>query len=181
MPHHHQKHEAAEQVVWNGKFIKVTTENKSGAIWERVYIPSGVVVLPLTADKKIILIRERRPHENPPIRLKPVTGMLDEGLSPLETAHKELQEEIGIKAESIELFWHSKSNGTVNAETSFFIARELSSNKIPNPDGDVIEDILYLTLSELEEKLWSEELRWGVSALGIFKFLKLIKEGKIKI
>ncbi|MBY0515577.1 MAG: NUDIX hydrolase [Bacteriovoracaceae bacterium] len=151
----------------------MTTEKIGEIIWERAYLPGGLVIFPVTSEGKILLIRERRPHENPPVRLKPVSGMLDAGESPLECAQRELQEEIGFKATSMKEFWTYKTSGTVNSVTHFFLATGLIPSKLPNPDGeDVIEEIIAFTPDEVAAKVASEEMRWGVSVMGWFKLLQ---------
>ena len=80
-----------ENTVWQGKFLRMTTETIGEITWERAYLPDGVVIFPVTAEGKILVIRERRAHENPPVRLKPVTGMLDAGSTPEDNAQRELQ------------------------------------------------------------------------------------------
>ena len=84
------------------------------------------MVFPITDEGKIILINEKRPHENPPHRIKAVSGILEHHLgSPEENAQREMQEEIGLKASTMELLWHQKGSGTVNSDQYFFVARGL--------------------------------------------------------
>jgi len=54
-----------ENEIYVGKIIKVTEEMINGITWERAYLPNGVIVFPITGDGKIILVKEKRPHENP--------------------------------------------------------------------------------------------------------------------
>ena len=83
-----------------------------------------------------------------------------------------MQEEIGFKAQQMELLHHMKGTGTINHEQYFFIAKGLSPSKLPNPDGEeVILDIIELTPREIKEKLLREELRWSHSTLGLLKLL----------
>jgi ADP-ribose pyrophosphatase YjhB (NUDIX family) len=163
-----------EKEVYKGQIIRVTEEKIDHVNWERVYLPDGVIVFPVTEDGKIILIKEKRPHENPPIRLKPVSGILehDKG-SPEENANREMQEEIGLKSLDMELLWVQKGSGTVNHEQHYFIARSLVHHKLPNPDGEeMIMGLVEYTPEELLEALMKEEIRWSMSTLGIFRLLK---------
>ncbi len=171
-----------EQVAWQGKFLKMTTEQIGDITWERAYLPEGVVIFPVTAEGKILLIRERRPHETPQVRLKPVTGMTEAEQTPLESAQRELQEEIGFKATHMELFWTYKTSGTVNSVTHFYLAKNLITSKLPNPDGeDIIEEMIALTPREVEDKVRTEEMRWGVSVMGWFKLQQLLAAQKISL
>ena len=166
-----------EEIKYNGKFIKVAEKIIDGAIWEKVYLKSGVEVFPITKEGKIIMIEERRPHENNPIRLKFVTGLMDkEGEDPLETANRELQEEIGYKASQMEVLTHRESSGTINNHFYQIIARDLIPSKIPNPDGeDTIVSIKEFSLEEIEKLLIEEKLTWSMGALGILKMKYLGK------
>lgn len=170
-----------ENTVWQGKFLRMTTETIGEITWERAYLPDGVVIFPVTAEGKILVIRERRAHENPPVRLKPVTGMLDAGSTPEENAQRELQEEIGFKATTLEKFWSYTTNGTVNSVTHFFLAKGLVPSKLTNPDGDVVEEILALTPAEMDKKIADDEMRWGVSVMGWQRLRGLLEAQKISL
>jgi ADP-ribose pyrophosphatase YjhB (NUDIX family) len=123
------------------------------------------------------MVEEKRPHENPPVRVKPVSGILEpEKGSPAENAQREMQEEIGFKAESLENFWTLQGSGTINHVMHFFIARHLSADKLPNPDGeDTIMSIKAFTLDELMEKYQSDEIKWSLSTLGFFRLYQHLK------
>lgn len=135
-----------------------------------------MIVFPLTSDGKILLIEEKRPHETPTTRLKPVSGILETKLgSPMENAQREMQEEIGLRAEKLTPILTINSTGTINSSQYFFLAEGLTPDKLPNPDGeDVILAINGYTPSELEEMIWSEKLKWSTSTLGLFKLLKVL-------
>ena len=163
-----------EKFVYKGNIIKVSEEEINGIVWERAYLPDGVIIFPLNEEGKILLVKEKRPHENPPIRIKPVSGILEhEKGSPEENAQRELQEEVGFKASRMELLWKLQGSGTVTSEQHFFIARGLTPSKLPNPDGeDTIEEIIALTPTELKEFILNDELKWSLSTLGLFRLLK---------
>lgn len=170
-----------EDLKYNGKIIQVTEETLNGLVWERCYLPDGVIVFPFTKEGKILFVKESRPHETPTVRLKPVSGILEkEKGSPEENANRELQEEIGFKAEKLENFLTLKSNGTVNNTQYFFMATGLSVSKLPNPDGeDTILEIVELGLEELHELYMNETIRWSHSTLGFLKLYSMIQSGKL--
>jgi 8-oxo-dGTP pyrophosphatase MutT (NUDIX family) len=163
-----------EKQVYKGQIIKVTEEVIGGINWERVYLPSGVIVFPLNEKGQVLMVEEKRPHETPPVRIKPVSGILevDKG-SPTENAQREMQEEIGFKADKMENYWTMKSSGTVNSQQHFFVARDLSASKLPNPDGeDTIMSVKAFDLEELKEMYLRDELHWSMSTLGFFRLLQ---------
>lgn len=164
--------------VYKGQIVRVTEEKIDQITWERVFLPSGVVIFPLTDDGKILMVEEKRPHENPPVRIKPVSGILEEDKgTPAENAQREMQEEIGFMAEELENFWTLKGSGTVNHVQYFFLARRLKVSKLPNPDGeDTIMAIKAFTPEELLEKYRSDEIRWSMSTLGFFRLLEHLKK-----
>lgn len=162
-----------EKEVYKGNIIRVTEEVIGATTWERAYMPDGVIIFPITSEGKILLIEEKRPHENPPVRIKPVSGILerDKG-TPMENAQREMQEEIGLKSMKLETLWVQRGSGTVNSEQHYFIARELVSSKLPNPDGeDTILRTIEFTPEELMAKLLNDEIRWSMSTLGVFRLL----------
>lgn len=166
-----------EKQVYKGNIIKVTEETIEDILWERAYLPDGVVVFPINDEGKLLLVKERRPHENPPYRVKPVSGILepDKG-TPAENAIREMQEEIGLKASSLELLMEMKGSGTVNHVQYFFVARGLSPSKLPNPDGEhTIMEVQAYDLEELFQKYMKDEMRWSISTLGFFRLYHSIK------
>ncbi|HXH30356.1 MAG TPA: NUDIX hydrolase [Bacteriovoracaceae bacterium] len=163
-----------EKEVYRGQILRITEEEISGHVWERAYLPDGVIVFPITAAGKIILVEERRPHETPPVRIKPVSGILEtlKG-TPAENAQREMQEEIGLKASVLENFMTLRGSGTINHTQYFFIARGLTPCKLPNPDGeDSILGTIEVSPKELLEKLMQDEIRWSISTLGMFRLME---------
>jgi 8-oxo-dGTP pyrophosphatase MutT (NUDIX family) len=127
----------------------------------------------LTEDGKVLMVEEKRPHENPPVRIKPVSGILEENKgTPEDNALREMQEEIGLKGE-LECFWILKGTGTINHTQYFYIARKLVPAKIPNPDGeDTIISVKAYSLEELLGMYQKDEIKWSMSTLGFFRLLQ---------
>jgi ADP-ribose pyrophosphatase len=166
-----------EKEVYKGNIIKVTEEKINGIVWERAYLPDGVIIFPITENGQIILIEEKRPHEKPNIRLKAVSGILEHNKgTPEENAQRELQEEIGFKANRLEKLMVINGSGTVNSTQYFFIARGLTPSKLTNPDGDdTILDVRYFTPDDLYEAIMKERIKWSMTTLGLFRLLEHLK------
>jgi 8-oxo-dGTP pyrophosphatase MutT (NUDIX family) len=166
-----------EKKVYEGQIVTVTEEEIENINWERVYLPNGVIIFPMNENGQILMVEEKRPHENPPFRIKPVSGILetDKG-SAEENAQREMQEEIGFKAHKMENFWNMKASGTVNNLQYFFLATDLTLSKLPNPDGeDTIISVKAYDLEELMRMYLKDEIRWSLSTLGFFRLYHHLK------
>jgi len=169
-----------ETKKYDGKILQVTEETINGLVWERCYLPDGVIIFPFTKEGKILFIKEKRPHETPNVRLKSVSGILesDKG-TPEENANREMQEEIGFKGKLTHLLT-LKSNGTVNNTQHFFMATNLEKSKLPNPDGeDTIMEVVEFDLEELFQMYMTDQLRWSHSTLGFLRLYHMIKAGTL--
>lgn len=171
-----------EEKVYNGQFVQVTEEEINGSVYERVYIQNAMTIFPVDDQKRILFIKEKRLHETPPERWKPVTGYFEEGYSLEENANRELQEEIGKKAGSIQPFFSMNITGTINIEQNFVIARDLTDSKIPNPDGeDTILEIAALDMEEILERTLGGEFAKGSVGYGLMKLYYEVKNGIITL
>ena len=172
-----------EETKYSGKFIRVTEEVISEQTWERVYLKDGVIVFPINSEGKILMIEELRPHEQKPIRLKFVTGLKDmPSEDPIVTANREMQEEIGYRAENLEIILHRQSSGTINNHLYQVVATGLIPSKIPNPDGEgTILSIKPFSIEEIKEMLEEGKLAWSIGILGLFKLESMIAKNLIKI
>ncbi len=170
-----------EKIVYQGKIIKISEEIIGGINWERAYLPHGVIIFPINDQGEILMIEEKRPHENPPFRLKPISGILEqERGTPEDNAQIELQEEVGFKATTLFNFWTMRSSGTVNNTQYFFLARGLVASKLPNPDGeDTILSIKAFKLDVLHQLYLDDKIPWSHSTLGFFRLYHGLKSQKI--
>jgi len=171
-----------ENKVYKGQFVQVTEEEIQGSVYERVYIRSAMTIFPVDDNKRILFIKEKRLHETPSVRWKPVTGYFEEDQSLEENANRELQEEIGKKAGSITHFFSMQLTGTINIVQKFVIARDLQDSKVPNPDGeDTILEIAALDLEEIRERTLGGEFAKGSVGYGLLKLYFEVKEGIIRL
>ena len=165
-----------EKTVYKGKYIQVTEEVIEGVNWERCYLRDGVVVFTQMNNGKFLMIQEKRPHEDIKLRWRFVAGHIEPKLSVEENVNKELQEEVGFKAKSINVFYSVKASGTVNNRVYFAWAKDLEVSKIPNPDGDVIVATAEFSIEEIYQKFMSDELAWSLTTLGFLRlYHKLYK------
>ena len=94
----------SEELIYKGKIIdlkkqKVTVKNGT-SYREIIEHNGGAVLLAVTDDKKMIMIRQfRKPAEK--VMFEVPAGKIDPGEDPIVTAKRELKEETGYTAENI--------------------------------------------------------------------------------
>lgn len=169
------------ELCYNGKFVKVTEEQIGSEVFERVYLKGAVIVFAVTGEGKFIFVKEKRVHETPNIRLKPVTGFFETEFDWKENAQRELREEIGMSAGSLERFMHFEHKGSIISHKHFILAKELKVDPLPNPDGDVILETVELSLEEMLLKSLSKEIPPVMDSLGIFWIYHLVQAGKLNL
>jgi ADP-ribose pyrophosphatase len=122
------------EVVWEGKIIRVGVErfrHEDGeeVKREKVWHPGAVGILAVDSDQ-VWLTRQPREAINEPASLEVPAGKLDvDGEAPLETAKRELVEEIGKAAESWrEIACFYTSPGFSDERVWLYLAEELSDS-----------------------------------------------------
>jgi 8-oxo-dGTP pyrophosphatase MutT (NUDIX family) len=99
--------------------------------------PDWCNIVPLTADGRILLVRQHRWGTDMP-SLEIPGGLVDEGESPLEAARRELREETGYDAGSIVELGRVHPNPALQAnELHMFLARDCT----PHGRGQQLEEL----------------------------------------
>ena len=94
----------SQEMIYEGKIInlrrdKVTVVNGT-SYREVVEHSGGAVIAAVTADRKMVMVRQyRRPADK--VMFEAPAGKIDPGEDPLETAGRELREETGYTADNI--------------------------------------------------------------------------------
>lgn len=108
------------------------------------------LIVPLNNQKELILIKEYFPAIDE-YQLGLPKGRIDPGFDPLETANKELQEEIGFKANKLEeIGVVTMSPGYITQKTHIFLAQELTESKLVGDEMEELE-IIYYPFETFEE------------------------------
>ncbi len=129
--------------------------------------PGAVFIVPVLDDGRIVLIRSYRYPIDRWCWEVPA-GALEPGLSPEEVVAKELREENGATARSIEYITRQYiANGFARSEAHFFLARGvvLDSSHAREP-GELIAETALLPLADAIERIASEG-QDGDSALAL--------------
>lgn len=153
------KQEPGDQLIFHGERVDfvlrpVTTSTGKTRVREVVLHPGAVIVLPVLADGRIVMIKNRR-HTVNEVLLELCAGTLERdeaGVSedPLGCAGRELIEETGYKAGKIAPFgWFYTSPGILTEKMYAFVATELSPGRQALEDNEQIE-VEILTREEIE-------------------------------
>jgi ADP-ribose pyrophosphatase len=109
--------------------------------------PGAVVILPVTRDGRIWFVEQFRYAVDETLLELPA-GLIDAGETPVEAAYRELREEVGLAAETLEqIGLLYPSAGYSNEQVSIFLAT--GCDPVPRPSLDEGLTIRTLALEEL--------------------------------
>ncbi len=126
-------------------------ELPSGKPGEYHYVrtPGSVMIIPVDADGRLILVRQYR-YLGDRDSIEFPSGGVKEGATYDQTAHNELREETGFSAGSLDAIGsHNPCNGLVHEICRVYIARDLHFVG-SEPDETESFEIVTLTIEELE-------------------------------
>ncbi|ENM5833117.1 NUDIX hydrolase [Vibrio metoecus] len=115
--------------------------------------PGAAVILPVTEQGDIVLIRQFRPSLKKWLIELPA-GTIEQDEPPLACAQRELEEETGFSAtQFIELGQVTPLAGFCDEIQHLFVAKGLSKTARYSCDEDEVIEVLILTAQELEYKI----------------------------
>ena len=135
---------------------KIQLPNGHVAEFGQIKFPNAALAVPITADNKVILLRQYRFAVSRYLLEFPA-GTLEIGETPINSIKREIQEEAGFKAEKWdELGALVNAPGYSDEVIHLFLARDLSKLKY-EVKGDLDEDIevLFMNHSELDDLISS--------------------------
>ncbi len=167
------------ETKFEGKIFKVRIENvelENGQAAYREFVdhPGGVGIVAITAEGKMLMVKQfRKAIEDETIEIP--AGKLERGEDPLECGKRELEEETGYKAkEFVPLGFLYPSPGFTDEKTYIYLAKNLYKGKV-NPDEDEFLDILEVPIDEIQTKIMNNEINDAKTVIGFFKAMKYIK------
>ena len=133
----------SSRTVYSGRFINVRMDrvDTGDEVVEREIVEEtgeGVLVVPVTADGKLFLVEQTRhlfgtTYEVP-------SGAINAGETPVEAAARELREEAGLHAGSLELLSTHVNSVHMSGRNYYFIATDLTpcDDAACDPDEEFI-------------------------------------------
>lgn len=166
--------------IYDGKILKlrvetVELENKRYSKREIVDHQKGVGIIAFDGEDKIWMVKQYRKAIDK-ITLEIPAGLVDPGEMPIETAKRELQEEVGYFPETISyLFDMHASPGFTNDKLSFFLAKDLVKSSLDQDEDENVE-ALSIEIKELYKMVENGELTDAKTIIAILYCLKLLNE-----
>jgi ADP-ribose pyrophosphatase len=163
------------------RLFKQTLKTAAGEIQPHYYLieaEAGVVVVPVTKTNTLLLVKQYR-HGIGEVLLELPSGSIDEGETPQEAAERELLEETGSIAATIESLGHlTPTPATSTQRAEMFLARGVVWKKPQELDSTEEIEVVELTLPEVIEKIVKGEI-WASDTLAAI-LLYVLKQQKGK-
>ena len=158
--------------IYDGKILHVrldTVELPNGKTATREYLEHGgaVCVLPLLSDGTVLMERQYR-YPVGQVILEIPAGKLDHlGEDPLDCAHRELEEETGLRAQHMERLTPMVTTpGFCTERVSIYLATGLIQ-AAAHLDDDEFLNVVRMPLREAVTRVMCGELNDGKTALGL--------------
>ncbi len=164
--------------IVNMRVDTVSTPQGNTALREIVEHPGGVGIVALDSDNKVYMEWQyRRPFDS--VIYEIPAGKLEKGEDPKESAVRELEEEVGLKAKNWVYLGPSYATpGFCTEILHVFLATDLYPGEI-NPDPDEVLEIEKVPLDVLVDMAMSGEIKDGKSIIGILKTKEYLnRQGK---
>ena len=127
----------------------------------------AVIVVPLLDDDTVLLVREYAAGVHR-YELGLVKGRIDAGETPLQAADRELKEEAGYGARSLQVLRSlSLAPSYMSQQTHMVLARDLYPERLPGDEPEELEVVPW-KLAKLHELILREDFSEGRSIAALF-------------
>lgn len=173
------------RTIWEGNFLRcviVTYVDSKGAIrewefFERVNCKGIVVIVPVTDEKEVLLIRQFRPPVNRYVIELPAGLMIEREDTLKEAAMRELLEETGYTAGNmVYLTEGSLSSGASGEVLTAFLATGLVFRGMGKQNETEDIEVFKIPISEIYQHLSDFRSKGNLIDLKIFGLLELAKK-----
>ena len=169
-------HTVAQSRIFNLESMDVEFSNGATRIYERLVSRGNgaVLVVPMFDDDTVLMIYEYSGGTER-YELGLTKGKIDKGETLIETAARELKEEIGYGANKLTfLKTITLAPGYQSSETHIVLAEELYEEKAYGDEPEPLEIVAH-KLSDLEKLTYSEDLTEARSILALYMVRDIIR------
>lgn len=151
-----------ENSHWKYNLDKFSIEGVGESEYHYVHTLGSTMVIPITNKSKIVLVKQFR-YLNQKDGLEFPCGSVEQNLSLIENAQKELREETGYSSSSlIEVGAFSPYTGASDEVCTVFIGTELSYSPLPKDETEEFE-VLHFSFDEVDQMIKSNEIWDGLT------------------
>jgi ADP-ribose pyrophosphatase len=170
------------EVIYEGKAFGVRRDEliePTGVrtVREVVTHPGSVVVLPVLADGKIVLVRQYR-HATRQYLWELVAGRMEPGEDPKTGAARELLEETGYRGKKFSVFLDVfPTPGFLEERMYLLLAEGLTAGEA-QPEEDEKLTVATYTKNQLEQMIGGGKLRDAKSIAGMLFYFRFLRKDK---
>ena len=167
------------KIIFHGELLEVNSDEvllPNGKTGNREWInhPGAVCCIPILPDGKIALIKQYRYAVKREMIELPA-GKLDRNEIPEACALRELEEEIGYKAETLKLLTNiHPAIGFANENMWLYLAENLVKTEL-NLDSDEFLELLPTKLENAVEMVWSGKITDVKTIIGLLWAQRIFK------
>lgn len=136
----------------------------------RGHYADTVHLLAVTEEKKLLVLREYRPFYGTYIWMLP-SGHVDKEADHAIAADRELREETGYRAASLQHLWSANATEKLSSMNHFYLATSLSHDPLPQ-DADELIEVHVLAPEEAYQKIIASDYVHLASAYAVLRFLR---------
>lgn len=174
----------SEKIIYQGRILdlhvdEIELPDGKRSIREVVEHHGGVCVAALTEYNSLLFVRQYRyPYHKELLELP--AGKLEKGEDPLEAGIRELEEECGVKAETVIPMGQVYPTVAYCSEIiHLFLAKGLTRTQQHLDDGEFLS-VEKISLDEAVELVMSGEITDSKTVALVLKTARLFDEGKLK-
>ena len=178
-PHLREERLRSEE-IYRGRILDVykdtvLLENGTEAIREVVHHPGGACVVPLTSDGCVLMVRQfRYPHHTETLEVP--AGKLEYGEDPLQCAVRELKEEVGGEADSLESLGSLFPTPAYDEEVIYmYLARQITETSTQSLDADEFLDVVRIPLADAVQMVMENRIRDAKTQIALLKTAFLLQ------
>ena len=171
-----------KQVIYTGKKVKLelhhlqNEETETRHIREVVVHPGAVVVLAITNDDQVVLIRTKR-YAVGQYLIELPAGTLEKGEDPINCAGRELLEETGYLAGRLKPIGNFfTSPGILSEKMYAFVAYDLEQQKQALEEGEEIE-LQFATVDDAIDMIRRGEIHDGKTIAALLMYDRFMRRG----
>lgn len=168
-----------EQTIYEGKIFtvrhaEVELPNGNRGYRDSIEHHGGAGILPLDAEGNIYLVRQYRFGVGKEL-LEIPAGKLEQGEDPLETARRELTEEIGFLPNSITPLGHMELSPAYLGEITYlYLGRDLTPCKAELDEDEFLE-VVKMPFADALQEVLDGTITDGKTQVAILKTAQILK------